>query len=419
MKTPYQKLVKGLSLPQSKWSWKEDTICTPFPLVEEILDKLPINWSDSTLRFLDPCCGSGRFLVAIKERLVNAGIDEKHVVENMLYGADIDQKNVDFVRVLLDRKEIYNTNNIKCVDSLQEKWDMKFDVIVGNPPYQSAQHNLRERLWMQFVDLGFKVCDYSGHLAFVTPSSWSHEQELYDRWFKNKSPLHINIDECKKYFPGVGSTFSWYIIRNNQIKQNVTIQTEVDTICDTLPITAFGSHPMSGVIVDKLLTSPHPRLNAFTKSSHHTSKNYGKYSATPHPDFPIPVIKSISTSSVNYGWGRAVDPSMNTPRVIGFTMTNGWLDGNPFRVVQDGQTTHSFVHLPTQTITQAEILATILRSKLYKFAVKCLNSNRTVRAASIRALPMLDLSRNWTDNQLYNHFGLSEAEIKLVEETIK
>lgn len=84
-------------------------VFTPAELVDEMLDKLPSEvWSNKDLTWCDPSCGNGNFLVAIKKRLM-VGLkdvihDEKerkqYILENMLYGVDIDP---DVVKECIDR----------------------------------------------------------------------------------------------------------------------------------------------------------------------------------------------------------------------------------------------------------------------------------------------------------------------------
>lgn len=67
---------------------------TPPDLVEEILDRLPPeSWTDPTKIFLDPSCGDGNFLVAVKTRLLAAGHQEESVLARIL-GIDIMHDNV-------------------------------------------------------------------------------------------------------------------------------------------------------------------------------------------------------------------------------------------------------------------------------------------------------------------------------------
>jgi hypothetical protein len=50
---------------------------------------------------------------------------------------------------------------------------MKFDVIIGNPPYQDASNKLKAvKLWPRFVEQSLKLLAPGGYLSFVTPSTW-------------------------------------------------------------------------------------------------------------------------------------------------------------------------------------------------------------------------------------------------------
>jgi hypothetical protein len=63
---------------------------TPSTLVNEILDKLPPEvWTNPSKTFLDPTAGNGNFLIEVKRRLLEHGHSEQHILENMIYGADL------------------------------------------------------------------------------------------------------------------------------------------------------------------------------------------------------------------------------------------------------------------------------------------------------------------------------------------
>jgi len=70
-------------------------VFTPPKLVNEILDKFPKTvWKAKNKTWIDPTCGDGAFLIEIKRRLLAKGHSLEHILENMLYGVDIQQDNV-------------------------------------------------------------------------------------------------------------------------------------------------------------------------------------------------------------------------------------------------------------------------------------------------------------------------------------
>lgn len=91
----------------------------------------------------------------------------------------------------------------------------QFDVMVGNPPYQDSSHTEKKNtLWRKFLHLSItKHIRRGGYLAFITPSSWAGSSNLLNKYFLPHNIIYLNKDECRKHFPGVGSTFSYYILQ--------------------------------------------------------------------------------------------------------------------------------------------------------------------------------------------------------------
>lgn len=69
-------------------------VFTPRSLIREMLDRLPNEvWFDPNKRWLEPAAGDGNFLVEIKARLLQAGHDEIHILENMLFSVELIDDN--------------------------------------------------------------------------------------------------------------------------------------------------------------------------------------------------------------------------------------------------------------------------------------------------------------------------------------
>lgn len=69
-------------------------VFTPKSLVREMLDRLPnAVWFDPNKTWLEPAAGDGNFLVEIKARLLQAGHDEVHILENMLFSIELIDDN--------------------------------------------------------------------------------------------------------------------------------------------------------------------------------------------------------------------------------------------------------------------------------------------------------------------------------------
>jgi type I restriction-modification system DNA methylase subunit len=113
-------------------------IFTPFSLIDIMFDMMDIEcFTDPSKTFLDAGAGTGYFSMCLYWRLMN-GLstvipDEtersKHIITNMLYMSEIGKQNIDKLR------ETFGESSNVIEGNFLEYLSMKFDYIIGNPPY--------------------------------------------------------------------------------------------------------------------------------------------------------------------------------------------------------------------------------------------------------------------------------------------
>ena len=164
------------------------------------------------LKILDPACGSGAFLNQALEFLINEHQSlqkdlvvmgditayyeiEKSILENNLYGVDINEDAVEIAKLSLwlrtaskGRELTKLADKILCANSLLDMpfEEGSFDVVIGNPPYVNARNMIKEEreiisskypllsgaydLYLPFLLLGDKLLKNNGLYGWIIPN---------------------------------------------------------------------------------------------------------------------------------------------------------------------------------------------------------------------------------------------------------
>ena len=179
-------------------------------MVDNTLNKIEIT---KDTRILEPSCGDGNFLLYIKEYLLNLNFSLNEI-EDMVYGVDIDKETVE--------KCIANigfSKNIKCNNTLLMDFNLKFDVVIGNPPYLRVQGIDKEvstqykkefksatgsyDLYVLFVEKGLSLLAKDGILNFIMPYKWINSSfgKGLREISKDKVSKFISLERIKSLMP--------------------------------------------------------------------------------------------------------------------------------------------------------------------------------------------------------------------------
>jgi len=208
-------------------------VFTPLIFVNELLDQLPITvWSDRRLKWFEPSCGIGNFIIIIYYRLLN-GLSEiipdnnerkNHILKNMLYMAEFNKNNVEACKKILgDNINIYEGDSL-LLDISSYFNVSKFDIIIGNPPFNSGGINSSKNktkgiksLWMPFVLKSMNIwLKPDGYLVFITPLAWLRDTNIIHHALSEKTFLWLrllSIEDSYKFLK-VFIAISFYVMKN-------------------------------------------------------------------------------------------------------------------------------------------------------------------------------------------------------------
>jgi hypothetical protein len=384
------------------------------PLVDEILDQLPDHMftSDSTT-FLDPAFGGGQFLREVVTRLLSAGHSDDNI-RSRIYGCEITNFRVKYATQL---GKVISDNLIKA-DFLSHDWGtMKFDVILGNPPYQDKSGNENSSnsadLYARFVEQSIQLT--KSYVAMVIPSAWSgaRDSRLKDLLFEQHKCTHFNT-HGKKWFD-VDMNTCWFITQLH--RQGVT------EVSDNLGNKVHMLLDKHSVILKDLSS-----LVTFNKLRSHAQQNNlaarwirGKLNLNQADQLKkgrVPFVRAVGTKDSDLivqmipqhvevcGWGfhKCVIPNVSSSDSI----------GNIKLASPDMVGGHSVVFMTAQSASEAARLKKYMESDLVKFLVKLIKISTPNSKSVFELIP--NMPKSWKTNaDLYAHFGLDPVDVSTIE----
>ena len=478
-----------------------DEVFTPPELANAMLDTLPKElWQDENATFLDPCCKSGVFLREIAKRL-NIGLKDKipdeqerinHICTKQLFGISITA-----MTGMLSRRSVYcskhangkysvctefydESGNIifndtkhtfkngKCTFcgaaeaeygeearkdleshayqfihtlNAEEIFNMRFDVIIGNPPYQLSDGggtgSSAMPIYQNFVTQAMKL--NPRYLVMIIPSRWYAGGKGLDDFREmmlNNNHIRVLHDyfDSKLCFPGVDLSggvcyFLWdrdnegkckvisTITNSETIQERYLLEENADTfirfnraVSIIQKIRALGEKPFDQIVSarkpfgldssiklseignqDMVYVYAYPKNGYLDKINIYNGKN------------AIPLYKVFIAKA--YG-ERGDFPYL----VLGKPFI-----GEPNTICSEtylmiGETKEKFI---------AENIISYIKTKFFRFLI--LQKKNTQNAAKnvYSFVPMQDFSKPLTDKFLYAKYNLSDEEIQFIEYMVR
>ncbi len=475
-----------------------DEVFTPPQLVNRMLDQLPPElWGDPKATFLDPGCKSGVFLREIAKRL-DAGLERRipdrqervnHIFRNQLYGLaiteltallsrrsvycsktangrysvcetfDTPEGNIRFERVEhvwvngrcafcganeanYERGEELETHAYAFIhtENPEELFKMKFDVIIGNPPYQLSDGGFGRSaspIYHRFVQQAKKL--NPRYLTMIIPSRWFGGGKGLDEFRTemlndNRIRKIVDFEDANEVFPGVDIAggicyFLWERDSKGEC-QVVNMHGGIEATSNR-PLNEFRTfirHSQAVPILRKVLAKKERRMSEQVSAS----KPFGLRT----------FVRPQKKGDIILRWQKGEGPYKRSEISVGFEIIDKWKvitsyvgydhAGNPGK---DGRrrVLSKIDILPPGTICtetylvigayddeeKAQNLVAYMKTRLYRFLVSQFMFSHHITKDSYSLVPILDMTKLWTDEKLYKKYSLTEEEIAFIESKIR
>lgn len=475
-----------------------DEVFTPPEIANQMLDLLPQElFCNPDTKFLDPACKSGVFLREIAKRLIK-GLENSipdlekridHIFKNQLYGIAVTE-----LTSLLSRRSVYcskypnskysvatfdnaegnirfkrinhNWKNGRCIccGASQQEYDrdknletyayefihtqnpeeifkMKFDVIIGNPPYQlndgGGMGTSSVTLYDKFVIQSKKL--KPRFLTMIIPARWYTGGKGLDD-FRNEmlNDKHIielhDFFDSKDCFPGVDISggicyFLWdrdktdkcnvVSVRNNKtssLKRNL-LENETNT---------FIRFNEAVSIINKIkkfnessfmnITSARKPFGLSSTIKVNSEKNNNDVFIFSYPKNGYIDKKNIAQNidlleKYKVYIAKAYGERGDFPYFV---------IGKPF--LGKPNTCCSETYLTIGSFDDkifAQNIISYMITKFFRFLVLIKKNTQNAPRGVYQFVPLQDFSKPWTDEELYKKYDLSEEEIDFIESMIK
>ena len=479
-----------------------DEVFTPPAVVNKMLDMLPAElWSNPDAKFLDPVSKTGVFLREIAKRLME-GLKEQipdlqqradHIFGKQLYGLAITE-----LTALMSRRSVYCSKyangrysvctafddeqgniryeptahtwqNGRCIycGASQEVYDrggeleshayrfihtdnpkklfpnMKFDVIIGNPPYQLEvgveKDNYSIPLYHKFIQQAKKL--KPRFLSMIVPSRWFAGgrglDEFRDEMLNDKRiEKLIDFPNAVDCFPGVDISggvcyFLWN--RDYQGECEITSKQGKD-YTSTMRRSLLEKNNNTFIRFNEAI----PIIRKIASFKENT------FDTLVSPQTPFGIVSSFKNYKDEYFDGAISIYTVNGKKYIDkdvVTKNPNWIDCHKVYISKSygerGAYPYRFLAKPfigepnsccTQTYLMiggfdsqqtCENVISYIHTKFFRFCIMQKKNTQDAMRGVYSYVPIQDFTKKWTDEKLYAKYGLTTEEIAFIESMIR
>lgn len=481
-----------------------DEVFTPPELVNQMLGRLPATlWQDPNAKFLDPVCKSGVFLREIAKRLI-IGLEWQipdlqtrlnHIFTQQLYGIAITE-----LTALLSRRSLYCSKKANGEHSICTQFDteeghifkpnsehtwqegkcqecgasqvvydrltmenyayafihqkartelglekMKFDVIIGNPPYQLSDGGAQASaapIYHKFIQQAKAL--NPEYLVMIVPSRWfaggKGLDEFRDEMLKDRRIKEIhdfpNAADCFQGITLEGGVnyFIWDKSYSGDCLvttyENKKIMSQIKRPLKEEGLDIFIRYNESISILRKVLAFKEKSFSELVSSR----KPFGLTTSIKGNKDPYVGVKDnvvLYLQNKKKAYIRKENVLINKKWIddhkVYISYAYGMGNKEPYQVINT-----PFYGSPNTCCTETYLVIggfenkvicqnvmSYIASKLFRLLILLIKNTQHGTKKVYELVPQQDFSKPWTDQELYEKYGLDEKEIAFIEKMIR
>lgn len=501
-----------------------DEVFTPPDLVNQMLDMLPQElFSNPDTTFLDPACKTGVFLREIAKRLI-VGLEPQfpdlqerldHIFQNQLYGIAITELtsllsrrgvycskfpnsefsvtkfataegNIRFKRIAhrwqtgkcvfcgaaattYNRGEELETHAYELIhtNTPERIFNMKFDVIIGNPPYQmtfgieGGNSANAKSIYNLFIEQAIKL--KPRYLCMITPSRWMTKtaQGIPEAWIdavlgSNQFRVIHDFENASECFPGVEikggvNYFLWdkdyngkchYFFHKSQDNKILERYDYLDSKGAGIVVRdpqAYSILEKIEAVEDAYYTDADKNFSGLVSAKHFfddsklLTSNWTGYKSQSDSVYSIKYYLNVNRERT-FRWisNQQLPKNKKTKDLhkvyIPAAGGSGYDDqvlGKPFYGEPNSVCSQTFLVIgydpEKHAFTEEECKNIIkyIQTRFFRYLVSIKKKTQNGPRGVYQFVPLQDFKIEWTDEALYKKYNLSKEEIEFIESSIK
>lgn len=436
----------------------DSEVVTPAKVADEMVSILPFDELNAKeeAKFLDIASKQGEFTISLYKKFGDKAKEHIYAIPTSSLTYEFTRKTYKLLEMPVENVfadftsyDLIGDNSEQIIKKLT---DMKFDAIIGNPPYQKndggGMGSSAPAIYNYFVDAAHNLM--SEYLCIITPSRWFTGgrglDEFRDKMLDDK---HIRIlhdyPDASECFPGVEikGGVSYFLRNNNEEglcnvvthkgncisiserpmrEQNAEVFIRDSKVIEILrKVQLYKENSFSDVI------SANDPFGYDIRENNSYKRIKPDYVLTPFDGGIKFYYNGWRKDGIGYIKRETVRKNIDWIDKYKILIPKAWGIGdpktdwiNPFIVEPGSCCTETYLIVGTyDTAQEAEHVVSYMQTKLFHLLVSIVKITQNAMLKAYTFVPVQDFSKSWTDAELYAKYGLSADEIAFIDSMIK